>query len=171
MFLLNAFRYIKFFLYETADPRVRDKLFMGNPFGVIAVCAFYLIVVKMILPRLMRNRSAFDTTQLSLILNSYLFSTACYFFYKVCKFGIFTKHSWRCEPLDKSPTGVALETALMFHELLIVKLTYMLETIIFLLGKKENLASKYHIFHHSTIPICVWLIANYVPGGHTVFMV
>lgn len=45
----------------------------------------------------------------------------------------------------------------------------MLETVVFMLGKKNNLASKYHIFHHATIPLLVWIGVEYMPGGHATF--
>lgn len=51
------------------------------------------------------------------------------------------------------------------YDFLIVKLTYMLETVVFMFGKKYSLVSKYHVFHHATLPLLVWAPANYFPGG------
>lgn len=51
----------------------------------------------------------------------------------------------------------------------LVKLTYMLETVVFMLGKKYSLVSKYHVFHHATLPILVWVVANFMPGGQATF--
>lgn len=59
----------------------------------------------------------------------------------------------------------------MCYSFLFVKLTYMLETVVFMLGKKYTLVSKYHVTHHSTLPIFVWLGVNYFPGGHATFFV
>lgn len=49
---------------------------------------------------------------------------------------------------------------------MVVKLTYMLETVVFMLGKKYTLVSKYHVFHHATLPLLVWAPVNYFPGGN-----
>lgn len=57
------------------------------------------------------------------------------------------------------------------YAFLLVKLTYMLETVVFMLGKKYNLVSIYHVFHHSTLPILIWLGVNYYPGGHATFLI
>lgn len=59
----------------------------------------------------------------------------------------------------------------MCYSFLFVKLTYMLETVVFMLGKKYTLVSKYHVTHHSTLPLFVWLGVNYFPGGHATFFV
>lgn len=45
----------------------------------------------------------------------------------------------------------------------------MLETVVFMLGKKHTLVSKYHVFHHATLPLLIWAPANYFPGGHITF--
>lgn len=55
------------------------------------------------------------------------------------------------------------------YAFLIVKLTYMLETVVFVLGKKTVLVSRYHVFHHATLPLLIWLGVNYFPGGHVTF--
>lgn len=54
----------------------------------------------------------------------------------------------------------------MCYAFLMLKFTYMLETVIFMLGKKDFLVSKYHVTHHSTLPLFVWFGVNYCPGGH-----
>lgn len=38
-----------------------------------------------------------------------------------------------------------------------------------MLGKKYVLVSKYHVFHHATLPILIWVVANYMPGGQATF--
>lgn len=45
----------------------------------------------------------------------------------------------------------------------------MLETVVFMLGKKHVLVSKYHVFHHATLPLLVWVAVNYNPGGQAMF--
>lgn len=174
------------FGYEDADPRTRDRFLMGSPIPVIAICIFYVILIKVILERFMDKRKAFDTRFVSLALNFYLFLTACYFFFKC--FNWFKNYNWRCEPLDRSNSEEAVEVisplnhsqqsqsmlssfqiAVTIYAFFLVKLTYMLETVVFMLGKKYSLASKYHVFHHATLPILVWMTANYTPGGHAVF--
>lgn len=100
---------VKDMLGSVPDSRTINKLFMDSPLIVIAISLIYLVVINVILPRVMANRKAFDTTNLSLALNTYLFSTACYFFYKCISIGWFTSIKWSCEPIDRSDSDAANE--------------------------------------------------------------
>lgn len=173
--------------YTEADPRTRNRPLMGSPSTAVAICIFYVVLIKIILVKVMGTRKAFNTRFLSLALNSYLLATACYFFVKSCSIGWFTKYSWRCEPLDPTSSEDAIEVNFCkvlrtfiqleisfqvvdtIYAFLIVKFTYMLETVVFMLGKKDVLVSKYHVFHHATLPMLIWLAVNYYPGGHAMF--
>lgn len=95
-------------VYTRADYRTRDRLLMGSPLPIIAICIFYVYLIKIYLAKFMEWRKAYDTRYVSLALNSYLFATACYFFYNSIVIGWFTKYSWRCEPLDTSDSAEAL---------------------------------------------------------------
>lgn len=51
------------------------------------------------------------------------------------------------------------------YKLLILKLSYFMETFVFIIGGKFHLITVYIVFHHTTLPLCVWLSLNYNPGG------
>lgn len=77
---------------------------------------------------------------------------------------------WACEKRRKFAIKFHLLQIVDFcYFFLLVKLTYMLETVVFMWGKKYALASKYHVFHHATLPILIWLGVNYFPGGQSTF--
>lgn len=59
----------------------------------------------------------------------------------------------------------------LVYALFLIKISYMLETVVFLLGKKNFLASRYHVFHHSTLPLCVWIAVRYYPGYNASFLI
>lgn len=103
-------------LYDDADPRIRNKPLMGSPLPVIAICIFYAFLIKVVMAKWMSARKAYKTRFLSLSLNSYLFSVSCYFLYKSSSLAWFKSYSWRCEPLDKSSSGDALEVQTIFFE-------------------------------------------------------
>lgn len=48
---------------------------------------------------------------------------------------------------------------------LILKISYTLETVEFILGKRYHRVPLYHIAHHATLPLLVWMSTNYFPGG------
>lgn len=46
-----------------------------------------------------------------------------------------------------------------------------METVVFLLGKKDFLASRYHLFHHGTLPPLFWIASRYYPGYNTTLFI
>lgn len=54
----------------------------------------------------------------------------------------------------------------MMNSAFLLKLAYFLETYVYALDGKFHLLTPYLIFHHSTLPFCIWLANNYNPGGH-----
>ncbi|QQP57331.1 Elongation of very long chain fatty acids protein, partial [Caligus rogercresseyi] len=49
------------------------------------------------------------------------------------------------------------------------KLTEFADTFFFVLRKKNSQVSILHIFHHSTMPFCTWILLRWAPGGHETF--
>lgn len=96
-------------MYLDADPRSRDKPLMGGPLPLLTICAFYLILIKVIMKKVMDSRKAYETRLMSLALNTYLFLSSCYFFYKSCVIGWFTTYNWWCQPIDRSNSPEAIE--------------------------------------------------------------
>lgn len=58
-----------------------------------------------------------------------------------------------------------------FHTFFILKLTYYLETTIFIITGKFKLLTTYIIVHHSTYPILIWYALVAAPGGHAIFFI
>lgn len=46
------------------------------------------------------------------------------------------------------------------------KLTELLDTVFFVLRKKQRQISFLHLYHHSMMPICGWIGSRFLPGGH-----
>jgi len=52
----------------------------------------------------------------------------------------------------------------------IAKLTELLDTIFFVLRKKDNQVSFLHLYHHTVMPMISWGCTKYFPGGHGTFI-
>jgi len=93
--------------YERADPRIRDKFLMGNPIPIVLIYTFYIIFIKYLLPRYMRDRKPIDIEKPGIILTIVLFFNSLYFFVISSEPWLFI-YNWRCEPIDWSYSDLAL---------------------------------------------------------------
>lgn len=52
----------------------------------------------------------------------------------------------------------------------IAKITELLDTIFFVLRKKDNQVTFLHLYHHTVMPMISWGCVKYYPGGHGTFI-
>lgn len=48
----------------------------------------------------------------------------------------------------------------------ICKLIELLDTVFFVLRKKNRQVSSLHVYHHTLMPICSWIGCRFLPNGH-----
>jgi uncharacterized membrane protein YwaF len=77
--------------WPEGDPRIKNfPLFTDNPMDVLTIMFSYLLFVKIIGPKLMKDRQPFDLRNLMLLYNVFLVVINAYFLYEfifVVKFG------------------------------------------------------------------------------------
>ncbi|XP_014487719.1 PREDICTED: elongation of very long chain fatty acids protein AAEL008004-like, partial [Dinoponera quadriceps] len=79
-------------------------------------------------------------------------------------------YSFQCEPVDFSYTPRALQIARGCWYYFLLKIFDWLDTIFFVLRKKQSHVSFLHVYHHSGMAIITWICVKYLPGGHSTFI-
>lgn len=51
----------------------------------------------------------------------------------------------------------------------LAKITELLDTVFFVLRKKDKQISFLHVYHHGGMPFIGYVLTKYFPGGHIVF--
>lgn len=67
--LLFLRMFFLFLLFKSTDPRVRNMLFMSNPFTIIALLTVYLCFILKWGPNYMKNRKPFNLNKLIIVYN------------------------------------------------------------------------------------------------------
>ncbi|KAF8788971.1 Elongation of very long chain fatty acids like protein [Argiope bruennichi] len=80
--------------------------------------------------------------------------------------GWFTKYNWRCEPIDFSNNWEAVRIAEVCWICFLVKFYEFIDTVFFVLRKKNSQITTLHVFHHALVPITVWIGIKYGAGGY-----
>ncbi|KAL2725042.1 elongation of very long chain fatty acids protein AAEL008004-like [Vespula squamosa] len=78
-------------------------------------------------------------------------------------------YSFRCQPVDYSDDPMALRMARGCWWYYFSKFTEFMDTVFFVLRKKNNHISTLHVIHHGCMPMSVWFGVKFTPGGHSSF--
>ncbi|OAD53043.1 Elongation of very long chain fatty acids protein 7 [Eufriesea mexicana] len=118
----------------------------------------------------MKNRKPFDLHVVMQIYNLIQIVLCSYVFYKALDLAWLYHYSFYCEPVDYSYTPRALEISWVVWLYFIVKLIDLLDTVFFVLRKKEEQISFLHVYHHTGMAIGTWACTKFLAGGHITFL-
>ncbi|KAJ9590186.1 hypothetical protein L9F63_016675 [Diploptera punctata] len=151
-----------------SDPRVNDWLLMSSPFPTMAICLSYAYFVKVIGPKIMENRKPMDLRNVLIFYNLVQVIFSAWLFYESMVAG-WLHYNYRCQPVDYSYSPRALRMARGCWWYYFSKFTEFMDTIFFVLRKKNDHITTLHVIHHGVMPMSVWFGVKFTPGGHSSF--
>ncbi|KAK7792900.1 hypothetical protein R5R35_005066 [Gryllus longicercus] len=158
------------FNYEWADPRTQSLPLMTRPFTVLGLVAAYALFADRLGPWIMRDRKPFKLKRTLIVYNALQIVANAYVFYKLATQFWFTTYNWRCEPIDFSNSPSALEMVRIVNLYFWLKIADLLDTIFFVLRKKNTHISFLHLYHHSNMVFLGWTAVKFFAGGHGTFL-
>ncbi|XP_070502491.1 very long chain fatty acid elongase 7-like [Chironomus tepperi] len=152
------------FLPPAKYPMIESWLFFGSPTPMLIIFAIYLSSV-IIGSKIMKNRKPLKLQTLIRVYNLLQIVGCTYFSYIAhFKFGYNSlKSTWRCETNDMyldTPDDIVQVFSLswMFFWLRLIEL---IETIFFILRKKQKQVSVLHVYHHISTLVFLYLGSRY----------
>jgi len=156
---------------EMADERTNDLPLIRNPLPGLAILSCYLYFVLRLGPRIMANRKPFKMTNLLIVYNFVQVLFSVYLTWEAVTHAYFLgNYSFKCEPVDRSRSPLAMRATRGFYMYFVAKLTELLDTIFFVLRKKDRQITFLHLYHHTGMPMISWGCVKYFPGGHAAFI-
>ncbi|XP_058833223.1 elongation of very long chain fatty acids protein 7-like [Topomyia yanbarensis] len=160
-----------YYIFDNADPRTHNWFLAGSPFPMLGVISAYLALVYYIVPRFMENRKPFQLTKFIGVYN--LFQVFyCIGVVRLCfqagwKFDYF----YRCYETDYSNDPKAVKMVEVSWYILFIKFVELLETILFVLRKKQSQVSFLHVYHHISTFFIAYVFCKYVGGSMLTFSI
>ncbi|CAH1380548.1 unnamed protein product [Tenebrio molitor] len=150
-----------------SDPRM-DRILVRTPVQLISVIAFYLFFIYKLGPNFMKERKTFDLKKiligyniLQIFVNLGIFIMA----------GTYLRNqNFLCIPSDKSESPEATLAVRVHYSYLLLKYFDLVETVFYVLRKKERQISFLHVYHHIGILVAAWISAKYFPGGQAIYV-
>ena len=168
--MADIVNYVLFDFWELeGDPRISTyPFFTGGPWFTWSLIAFYAYFVKYLGPSLMKNREPFVLKYPILLYNIGMIFLNAFFFYEIVvryRFGI-DMNMWNFKKLDSNDTSPqAMRVVWLSVLFLVSKYLDLIETVFFVLRKKQNQISNLHVYHHSAVPLLVHAFAKISAAG------
>ncbi|XP_005083929.2 elongation of very long chain fatty acids protein 1 isoform X1 [Mesocricetus auratus] len=152
-------------LMKYADPRIQNYPLMGSPLLITSILLTYVYFVLSLGPRIMANRKPFQLRGFMIVYNFSLVTLSLYIVYEFLMSGWLSTYTWRCDPVDFSNSPEALRMVRVAWFFMLSKVIELMDTVIFILRKKDGQVTFLHVFHHSVLPWSWWWGIKIAPGG------
>ncbi|XP_059061435.1 elongation of very long chain fatty acids protein 4-like [Achroia grisella] len=145
-----------------------DKWFlMESPIPILAIWITYVLFVLKIGPETMKKREAFSLRNVIILYNTLQVAVSIFIF----NMGMSLLHPVgyvhvTCVRDDVMTRNISWGIYLYF----LAKLSELLDTVFFVLRKKQNQVSFLHIYHHSIMLWLTWLTLKFEPTYSTTFL-
>ncbi|KAF2901810.1 hypothetical protein ILUMI_04374 [Ignelater luminosus] len=146
------------------DPLVDSWLFMQSPAPVIGILILYLYFVLKLGPQLMEKRPPLNLQKVLIVYNAYqvVFSVwlCCQAFNVDNIFTLLFRHCSAAQP-DRKHAALLSNGAWWYFFSKVVEL---LDTVFFVLRKKQSQVTFLHVYHHSITMFFSWGYLKFLPG-------
>uniref|UniRef100_H3DCS9 Elongation of very long chain fatty acids protein 1 n=2 Tax=Tetraodon nigroviridis TaxID=99883 RepID=H3DCS9_TETNG len=159
--LLNLHNYLK----SRTDARVRSYPLMQSPVEMTFILLAYVVFAVSVGPRVMANRKPFGLKSAMIVYNLSMVLLNGYIVYEFMMSGWATTFTWRCDLIDYSSSPQALRMIRASWLFYFSKYIELLDTVFFVLRKKQSQITFLHVFHHSFMPWTWWWGITLTPAG------
>jgi elongation of very long chain fatty acids protein 7 len=136
---------------------VEQYFYLVSAAFLLALFAVYLWFVLVFGPAIMKDREAFDVTGLIRLYNAFQVFACLFFIIRSNQIGFYWRHLWVCEKFEFFPDLVRIEVKIGYWLFLALRCVEFIETVFFVVRKKQEQASFLHIFHHIGSVLMTWL--------------
>lgn len=151
--------YLQQYWQDFGDQRTSGlPLIREGPWAMISVMILYLLFVQKLGPKMMKNREPYQLRVPMFIYNAVMVIINFYFFFESMRWLDYGRElpnfKW---PDGKDTSAKTLAFIWSFYCYWLTKFIDLLDTVFFVLRKKDSQISALHLYHHTVVPILGWL--------------
>ncbi|GBP79564.1 Elongation of very long chain fatty acids protein 4 [Eumeta japonica] len=150
--------------------RTKDWFLIASPVQGLTLLGVYLMFVLKWGPEWMKNRPPLNMDKFLIVYNALQVLACGFIFIRSILEAWGWRYRWICEPVDFSTSEHALLVASYVYYYFLLKVVDLLDTVFFVLRKKNNQISFLHVYHHTGMVLLTWGAVTYYPGGHGTFV-
>lgn len=146
-FLQNAFG-MRHRIYGQVDPRIKHWSIIGDPLYTLVVCGGYLLFTYVIGPRFMKNRQPLDLRWAIRLHNMFMVVANAYFLVEFPRAAYNAGYNPLCQGMKFATDPASMRLLELGWWYLLVRSLDLLDTIFFVLRKKDDHVTFQHVSHH-----------------------
>lgn len=129
---------------------------------MLTIVGVYLMVVLQLGPRLMQSRKPLEIKNLIRIYNACMILVNIYLINRAISLVDYGRSFFNCNGVEMDFARVD-DIAIITEQFLLSRLADFLDTIWFVLRKKQSHISFLHVFHHSYVPLVAYIATRWIP--------
>lgn len=119
----------------------------------------------------MKNRNPYNLKWLLAAYNLAQVVACFYLIIGILNIDLDAIHFWKCQSVDYKTNTKAMALLTMTYRTFLLKIIELVETVFFVLRKKQNQVSKLHVYHHTSTATLGWIMVKYSGGGMVLFSI
>ncbi|KAG9347826.1 hypothetical protein JZ751_003842 [Albula glossodonta] len=155
------------YLFGERDSRVRGWLLLDSYLPTLSFTIVYLLIVYLG-PIYMKNRPAYSLKKVLIVYNFAVTMLSFYMLIELISAAWVGGYRLQCQSLHGAGDA-DIRVAKVLWWYYFSKLIEFLDTIFFVLRKKNNQISFLHVYHHASMFNIWWCVLNWIPCGQSFF--
>ncbi|XP_055636676.1 elongation of very long chain fatty acids protein AAEL008004-like [Toxorhynchites rutilus septentrionalis] len=169
--LRTLYDYYTYLFREYNDPRVEHFPLLGSPWPVLFVILVYLKFVNDWGQKLMEHRKPFSLKTVMNIYNGVQILFNLYIGMVGTLNSYFAEdYSWLCEPINQKVTPSRNRLIFVTYLYFLSKIIDLLDTVFFILRKKNNQITFLHTYHHAGMVAATYIFTKFICGSHATLL-
>ncbi|CAK9797105.1 Elongation of very long chain fatty acids protein 4 [Anthophora plagiata] len=140
---------------------------MGSPGPMLCIVGTYLAFVLKVGPKMMEKRPAFQLNFLLIAYNAFQVLFSIWLTLQSLEPGVgHLIFSPKCNSANRTPIDINVQTSVSSAAwwYFVAKLIELLDTVFFVLRKKQNQVTFLHVYHHTMTSVFSWCYLKFLPG-------